>query len=80
MGHSGFPVTFRTIKQVFAWSGIKSATLAFVQLCTVCQQAKLNRAKYQGLLSPLHVPDGLGKQFCWISLKVCQDLVLQIVY
>jgi hypothetical protein len=57
-GHSGFLVTYRRMKQIFAWTGMKSATLAFVKSCTDCQQAKPNRAKYPGLLSPLPVPDG----------------------
>jgi hypothetical protein len=57
-GHSGFPVTYSKMKQLFAWKGMKTATLAFVQSCQVCQQAKPNRVKYPGLLAPLPIPDG----------------------
>jgi hypothetical protein len=57
-GHSGFPVTYRKMKQLFAWQGMKTITKAFVQSCTTCQQAKPNRIKYPGLLSPLPVPKG----------------------
>jgi hypothetical protein len=37
---------------------MKADTLAFVKSCAICQQAKPNRSKYPGLLSPLPVPDG----------------------
>ena len=39
-GHSGVAVTYRRLKQLFAWRGMKSAVQAFVAACTVCQQAK----------------------------------------
>lgn len=55
-GHSGFPVTYARIKKLFAWHGMKSDVKAFVASCTVCLQAKPDRAKYPGLLSPLPVP------------------------
>jgi hypothetical protein len=57
-GHSGFLVTYRKLKQVFAWKGMKSGTKLFVQSCTVCQQAKPSTARYPGLLAPLPIPDG----------------------
>jgi hypothetical protein len=46
------------MKQLFAWSGMETDTLAFVKSCTICQQTKPNRSKYPGLLSPLPIPDG----------------------
>jgi hypothetical protein len=57
-GHSGFPVTYRRMKHIFAWCGMKADTLSFVKACTICQQAKPNRNKYPWLLSPLPVSDG----------------------
>jgi hypothetical protein len=57
-GHSGFPVTYRKFKQLFAWAGMKAATKSFVSSCAVCQQAKPNKSKYPGLLSPVLVPSG----------------------
>jgi hypothetical protein len=57
-GHSGFLVTYRQLKQLFAWKGMKSTTHTFMQQCMVCQQAKPNRVKYPGLLAPLPVPEG----------------------
>jgi len=55
-GHSGFPVTYTRIKQLFYWAGMKSAIHSFVQSCVVCLQAKPDRARYPGLLQPLPVP------------------------
>lgn len=55
-GHSGFPVTYRRIKQLFAWKAMKTDIKAFVAGCSTCQQAKPNRSKYPGLLQPLPIP------------------------
>lgn len=55
-GHSGFPVTYSKMKKLFAWKGMKSSVRSFVQACSVCIQAKPDRAKYPGLLVPLPVP------------------------
>ena len=56
-GHSGIPVTYRRIKQLFAWPVLKSAVQKFVRSCLTCQQAKPDRFRLPGLLQPLHVPD-----------------------
>jgi hypothetical protein len=58
-GHSGMPVTYARLKQLFAWKGMKRAVQQFVSLCTVCQQAKADRAKLPRLLQPLPVPTAL---------------------
>lgn len=55
-GHSGFPVTYRRIKQLFAWKNMKTTVKTFVSHCLTCQQAKPDRSKYAGLLQPLPVP------------------------
>lgn len=44
------------MKKLFAWKGTKSAVRAFVQSCSICLQAKPDRAHYPGLLVPLPVP------------------------
>lgn len=38
-GHSGFPTTYKRIKQMFAWPGMKKQIHSDVQTCQVCQQA-----------------------------------------
>ncbi|KAK1651077.1 hypothetical protein QYE76_068882 [Lolium multiflorum] len=60
-GHSGFPVTYRRIRQFFAWPKMKAQIKEFVQTCMICQQAKPERVKYPGLLEPLPTPDGAWK-------------------
>jgi hypothetical protein len=55
-GHSGVPVTYRKIKQVFAWPGLKSFVQTWLASCVTCQQAKLDRTLSPGLLQPLSVP------------------------
>lgn len=55
-GHSGAPVTYKRIKQLFFWQGMKKEVKAWVQSCQICQQAKPERIKYPGLLKPLPVP------------------------
>jgi hypothetical protein len=57
-GHSGILVTYRRMKSVFAWKGMKKSVHAFVSSCMICQQAKPDRAKCPGLLQPLAIPDG----------------------
>jgi hypothetical protein len=57
-GHSGAPVTYRRLKQLFAWTGMKSVVQDFVKACIVCQQAKPDRTKNPGMLQPLPVTQG----------------------
>jgi hypothetical protein len=47
-GHSGFPVTYHKLKQLFAWPGMRKCAKNFVASCTVCQQSKTERTKYPG--------------------------------
>jgi transposase InsO family protein len=56
-GHSGIPVTYRRMKKLFAWKGMKADVVQFVSTCLTCQQAKSDRAKLPGKLQPLPVPD-----------------------
>jgi hypothetical protein len=58
-GHSGFPVTYARMKQIFAWKGMKSLVYTFVAHCIICQQAKADRTRLPGLLQPLPVPSSL---------------------
>jgi hypothetical protein len=57
-GHSGIPVTYRKIKQLFAWKGMKLAVHDFVQRCLIYQQAKPDKTRCLGLLQPLEIPEG----------------------
>lgn len=55
-GHSGFPVTYKRMHQLFAWKGMKKAVQKFVASCPVCQQSKPDRTRMPGLFQPLPVP------------------------
>lgn len=55
-GHSGVPVTYQKLRQLFFWPGMYSATNEFVRSCDICQRAKPDRAKSPGLLQPLPIP------------------------
>jgi hypothetical protein len=57
-GHSGFEVTYKRVKQLFAWTKMKQFVKDFVSQCTTCQQAKSERVAYPGLLAPLPIPEG----------------------
>jgi hypothetical protein len=37
-GHFGISVTYRRLKQMFAWRGMKSAVHSFVQSCLICSR------------------------------------------
>lgn len=70
-GHSGFPVTYRRIKQIFSWPSMKAIIRAYVTSCTICQQSKPDRNKYPGLLQPLSVP---GQAWEVISMDFVEGL------
>jgi hypothetical protein len=52
-GHSGALVTYRRLKNIFAWRGMKKQVQEFVQTCQVCLQAKPDRSAYPGKLQPV---------------------------
>jgi len=56
-GHSGFPVTYARVSQLFYWPNMKTMIKDWVQACHICNQAKPDRQKYPGLLQPLPIPD-----------------------
>jgi hypothetical protein len=57
-GHSSYEVTYKKVKNLFAWQKLKESVKHFVARCTTCQQAKNDRAAYPGLLAPLPIPEG----------------------
>jgi hypothetical protein len=69
--HSGIPATFQKIHKLFYWPAMRTAVREYVQSCTVCSQAKPDRSKYPGLLSPLPVPTSSWKD---ISMDFVEGL------
>jgi len=76
-GHSGFPVTYRRIKQLFAWKAMKSDVKAFVAGCSICQQAKPDRSKYSCSRCQFH--HRRGKLYQWILSRVSLSLKANLV-
>ena len=75
-GHSGFPVTYRRIKQLFAWKAMKSNIKYFVASCPpATPSCKFSEANQSNLIDPStpaffnhcqsHRP--LGRSFQWTS-------------
>jgi len=56
-GHSGYEVTYKRVKHLFAWFKLKQSVQDFVAQCTIYQQAKAERVAYPGLLAPLPIPN-----------------------
>jgi hypothetical protein len=52
---------------------MRNDILAYIQSCTVCTQAKLDRASYPGLLQPLPVP---RQSWAVVSLDFVEGLLL----
>jgi hypothetical protein len=57
-GHSGIPVTYSRLKNLFAWKNMKTTVQQFIQTCQICLQAKPDRSAYPRKLQPLPVPSG----------------------
>ncbi|KAK8933404.1 hypothetical protein KSP39_PZI015802 [Platanthera zijinensis] len=55
-GHSGVTATYKRIKRVFYWKGLKAAVYSYIQHCTTCQQCKADTQQPAGLLQPLPIP------------------------
>lgn len=53
--HQAIPATYSRLKQLFYWPGMKYDVRAYVQACSICQQAKPKRVEYPGILQPLPV-------------------------
>lgn len=51
-------MTYKRVKALFAWPRMKKMIQQWTKDCAICQQAKLDLAKYPGLLQPLPIPEG----------------------
>jgi hypothetical protein len=72
-GHSGIQATYKRIKQLYFWSGLKVAVEYYVKKCMVCQQAKHPHTKPAGLLQPLPPPT---KPWAEITMDFIEGLPL----
>ena len=56
-GHPGFLKTYRKVREIFTWKGIKDDVLMYVKECFACYQNKFEHSHLAGLLQPLPIPD-----------------------
>jgi len=49
-GHPGYLKTYRNIREIFTWKGLKTDVLRFVRECSVCQQNKAEQTHPARLL------------------------------
>lgn len=61
-GHSGMLPTYKRLKRLFSWYGMKTEVDDFVKQCSTCQQAKHSHNRPAGLLQPLPIPQGIWRE------------------
>lgn len=61
-GHSGQQATYKRVKKVFYWPGLKREVEEMVKNCTICIQNKADNHSYAGLLQPLPVPYSIWQE------------------
>ena len=55
--HQGYLKTYRAIREIFSWKGLKDDVLRHVRECITCQQNKAEHTLPAGLLQPLPIPE-----------------------
>jgi transposase InsO family protein len=56
-GHSREHATYKRIKLLFHWVGLKRDVIKFVKECATCQKNKSEHTPYPGLLKQMKVPE-----------------------
>ena len=56
-GHMGMKKTLEMVGRLFWWPILRSDVEKYVKECRICQTAKSGKARSQGLLQPLSVPE-----------------------
>ncbi|GKA86442.1 retrotransposon-related protein [Tanacetum coccineum] len=64
-GHSGVEASYKRLKVVFYWKGMKKSVREHVRVCTIYQCHKPDLAPYPGLLQPLPIPTKI-----WIDISM----------
>lgn len=63
-GHSGFYKSYRVLKEIFSWKGLKEDVLRHVRECVTCQQNKHENVHPAGLLQLLPILNHKWKVLC----------------
>lgn len=69
-GHSGIKETEHQVCKLSVWSRVKTNVESFVQQCSVCQQAKHDKCKSHGMLSPLPIPEGAWRDISMDFIEI----------
>lgn len=64
-GHSGVLATYKRLKSMFFWPGLKESVHQYVSSCEICQMNKGEHIHTPGLLQPLPIPEG-----AWSSISL----------
>lgn len=70
-GHPGREVTYALVARLFYWPGMARDIRTFVENCDSCGRNKAWRARRQGFLKPLPIPDRMWSE---ISMDFITDL------
>lgn len=55
--HPGYLKTYRAIREIFSWKGLKDDVLRHVKECITCQHNKVEHTLSAYLLQPLPIPE-----------------------
>jgi len=55
--HQGFFKTYRKIREMFSWKGLKQDVMQYINECLTCQQIKSEHTLPAGLLQPLPISE-----------------------
>jgi hypothetical protein len=56
-GHQGFVKTYRQVREMFSWKGLKEDVMCHIKEFTTCQEDKDEHTHPTGLLQPLPIPE-----------------------
>jgi hypothetical protein len=56
-GHQGINKTYRKVREMFSWKGLKEDVIKHIKEFTTCQEKKDEYMHLAGLLQPLPIPD-----------------------
>ena len=57
VGHQGFVKTYRHVREIFAWRGMKEDVMRHIRECSTCQENKEEHTHPTGLFQPLPIPE-----------------------
>ena len=78
--HPGFFKTYRMLREIFAWKGLNSEALKYVNEFPTCQKNKVEHTHPFLSYIPFQFQHKNGRAFPWISSLVCPKYLVRIAY